>query len=286
MARILRRSGRTSTGSRSTSASGAGRSARASSIRCSTSPRSASGSARSSTRPQNAPGGVPYLDFIAPGLFAAAAMQTAAGEASMAGDGRDALDARLPRAGGHAVCGSATSSPATSSLVLSRVAMTTNDAADWAVITAFGAVSCRRALLALTGRRPARGRLLDPDGRVGGARRGRPHVRDDLPLPHRADVPLLRDVLPGHPAARSRSSGLAYVTPIWHGVDLCRDAHPRQRRRRSPALGHVAYLGAGPRPASSRRGARTGGGCSDDDPRRTARSTCPAAAASTCSNGT
>jgi lipooligosaccharide transport system permease protein len=33
-------------------------------------------------RSQNAPAGVPYLDFIAPGLLAAAAMQTAAVEAS------------------------------------------------------------------------------------------------------------------------------------------------------------------------------------------------------------
>ena len=76
------RSERTSTGSPSTSASGAARSGRASSTRCSTWPRSASGSARSSTARGNAPAGVPYLDFIAPGLLAAAAMQTAATESS------------------------------------------------------------------------------------------------------------------------------------------------------------------------------------------------------------
>ena len=76
------RSARTSTGSPSTSASGAARSGRASSTRCSTWPRSASGSARSSTSSRNAPAGVPYLDFIAPGLLAAAAMQTAATESS------------------------------------------------------------------------------------------------------------------------------------------------------------------------------------------------------------
>jgi lipooligosaccharide transport system permease protein len=40
------------------------------------------GSARSSTRRRTRPGGVPYLDYVAPGLLAAAAMQTATIESS------------------------------------------------------------------------------------------------------------------------------------------------------------------------------------------------------------
>ena len=34
---------------------------------------------------------------------------------------------------------------------------------------------------------------------------------------------------------------LAYVTPLWHGVALCRDAEPRHRGAPG-ALGHVGYL--------------------------------------------
>ena len=35
---------------------------------------------------------------------------------------------------------------------------------------------------------------------------------------------------------------LAYATPLWHGVELCRDVHARRRFSSGAALGHIAYL--------------------------------------------
>ena len=45
--------------------------------------------------------GLPYLVFLAPGLLAATAMQTGAGEVLVPGDGRDQVDQELPGGAGH-----------------------------------------------------------------------------------------------------------------------------------------------------------------------------------------
>ena len=52
--------------------------------------------------------------------------------------------------------------------------------------------------------------------------RARRRLQRALPFRRHADVPLLRDVLPGHAPARTVLREVAYATPLWNGVDLMR----------------------------------------------------------------
>ena len=61
---------------------------------------------------------------------------------------------------------------------------------------------------------------------------------------------------------------LAYLTPIWHGVELCRGLMLGTIEL-LPALGHTAYLLAWRSAGSCWRAAPTGSGSSSDDPGRT-----------------
>ncbi len=62
----------------------------------------------------------------------------------------------------------------------------------------------------------------------------------DLPLRDRPDVSLLRDVFPVSQMPLALEL-LAYLTPIWHGVELCRGLMLGTIEW-LPALGHTAYL--------------------------------------------
>ena len=108
------------------------------------------------------------------------------------------------------------------------------------VITAFGAVE-------LPARNPR-----DPGAVLVGLSFSAPiaawaaHTRDggvlrrDLPLRDPADVPLLGDVLPDlDPPAPLEV--IAYLTPLWHGVTLCRDLTLGDVEVWT-ALGHLGYL--------------------------------------------
>ena len=152
---------------------------------------------------QNTPGGVPYLDYVAPGLLAAAAMQTATIESTW-----PVMAAIKWSRVYHAMI----ATPLTERdafvghqlFVITRVF--TSAAAYLVVIAAFGAVCLLVGHPRRPGRRADRHRLLDADGRARRPRRGRPYFRDDLPLPDRADVPLLGNLLPDLAAAARRSS--------------------------------------------------------------------------------
>lgn len=186
---------------------------------------------------QNAPGGVPYLDFVAPGLLAAAAMQTAAIESSwpvmaaikwsrvyhaMIATPLTERDAFL----GHQL------------FVVTRVFISA--AAYLAIIVAFGAVSSWLGLLvvpvavligtAFSMPMAALAAMVEED-------------RTFVTIFRFLIVPMFLFSGTFFPVTQLPLvfELVAYVTPIWHGVELCRmltlgDVDVL------PALGHVAYL--------------------------------------------
>jgi lipooligosaccharide transport system permease protein len=185
----------------------------------------------------NAPAGVPYLDYIAPGLLAAAAMQTAATESSW-----PVLGAIKWTRTYYAM----TATPLTERdvlighqlFVITRVL--TASTAYLLVVAAFGAVNSWLGLLAI------------PVAVLVGTAFSMPmaaysaSAENDHSLP-----PIFRFVI----VPMFLFSGtffpvsqmplvlelLAYVTPIWHGVELCRGLMLGTIEL-LPALGHTAYL--------------------------------------------
>ena len=163
--------------------------------------------------------GVSYLEFIAPGLLAASAMQTAAFESTYPVMGAIKWNRQY-----HAQLATPLRVVDVLAGHLLFVVLRLFDhrhgvprhhggvrrvASPWAVLCIPVGVAHRARLRAghLRVRR-------DPGERQ--------RVRDAVPVRHRADVPVLRHVLPGLPAARlARAGGLG--DPLWHGVDLCRE---------------------------------------------------------------
>jgi lipooligosaccharide transport system permease protein len=99
--------------------------------------------------------------------------------------------------------------------------------------------------------------VLGADRGLGGARAERGVVRRDLPFHHPPDVPLLGDVLPDLDSAEPLEI-IAWFTPLWHGVTLCRDL-----TLGTSSVGdllHVAYLLAFVSVGLVGRASRTRGG--------------------------
>ena len=191
-------------------------------------------------RSPNAPAGVPYLDFIAPGLLAAAAMQTATQESAWPVMGAIKWTRTY-----YAM----TATPLTERdvllghqlFVVTRVL--SSSAAYLLVVALFGAVGSWLALLAV------------PVAVLIGTAHSFPMAayaasrEDDHQFP-----PIFRFVI----VPMFLFSGtffpveqlplafelVAYVTPIWHGVELCRGLMLGDLSW-LPALGHLAYLLAG-----------------------------------------
>jgi lipooligosaccharide transport system permease protein len=185
---------------------------------------------------QNAPGGVPYLDYVAPGLLAAAAMQTATTESSwpvmaaikwsrvyhaMIATPLTERDAFL----GHQL------------FVLTRVF--TSAAAYLVVITAFGAVSSWLAVFVVPAAALIGLAFSMPMAALAAS------VEDDrtfVTVFRFLIVPMFLFSGTFFPISQLPLGFelVAYVTPIWHGVVLCRmltlgDLEPS-------AIVHVAYL--------------------------------------------
>ncbi|MFL6029111.1 MAG: ABC transporter permease [Gaiellaceae bacterium] len=184
-----------------------------------------------------APLGVPYLDFVAPGMLASAAMQVAAGEAmwpvmgsfkwtrqyfAMIATPLGVRDVVL----GHQL------------FMLARVAATS--AIYLAVIAAFGAVDSFWGVLALPAAILVGLAFTTPLAAYAATRE-----QDSAFVPVNRFVILPMFLFSGtfFPVSRLPLplEWLAYATPLWHGVDLCRelmlgDVHVWR------ALGHVAYL--------------------------------------------
>ena len=186
---------------------------------------------------QNAPGGVPYLDFVAPGLLVGAAMQTAVVESTW-----PVMAAIKWSRVYHAMI----ATPLTERdafvghqlFVVTRVL--TSAAAYLAIIAAFGAVSSWLGLLVV----PVAVLLGTAYSMPMAALAAR--VEDD-----RTFVTVFRFLI----VPMFLFSGsffpvtqlplvfelIAYVTPIWHGVELCRMLTLGDVELLA-ALGHAAYL--------------------------------------------
>ena len=182
-------------------------------------------------------GGVTYLAFISPGLLAATAMQTAFGEgmypvlgsvkwvqnyfAAAAGPLRPADVFR-----GH--------------LMFVTLRLVMNCGIFLAVIAAFGAVRSPLVILTLPGGGADRAGVRAGTDGVGGDPDHRRQLRRADAVRDGAVVPVLRHVLPDqqlpgwlHP--------VAYVTPLWHGVALCRSLALGPADLGGAAV-HVGYL--------------------------------------------
>jgi lipooligosaccharide transport system permease protein len=188
-------------------------------------------------RSQNAPGGVPYLDFIAPGLLAAAAMQTAATESSW-----PVLGAIKWTRTYYAM----TATPLTERdvlvghqlFVITRVL--TGSAAYLLVVAAFGAVHSWLGLLAI----PVAVLLGTAFSMPMAAYAAATESDSSFPPIFRfVIVPMFLFSGTFFPVSQMPLvlELLAYVTPIWHGVELCRGLMLGTIAL-LPALGHLAYL--------------------------------------------
>jgi lipooligosaccharide transport system permease protein len=186
---------------------------------------------------QNAPGGVPYLDFVAPGLLAAAAMQTAALESSwpvaaaikwsrtyyaMIATPLTERDAFV----GHQL------------FVVTRVL--TSAAAYLAIIAAFGAVSSWLAVFVIPVAVLIGTSFSMPMAALGA------RVADDrlfVTIFRFLIVPMFLFSGTFFPVGRLPLAFelVAYATPIWHGVEVCRMLTLGDVDL-TAALGHVGYL--------------------------------------------
>ncbi len=186
---------------------------------------------------QNTPGGVPYLDYVAPGLLAAAAMQTATIESSW-----PVMAAIKWSRVYHAMI----ATPLTERdafvghqlFVITRVF--TSAAAYLAVIAAFGAVSSWFAILVV----PAAVLIGTAFSMPMAALAAR--VEDDrtfVTIFRFLIVPMFLFSGTFFPISQLPLGFelIAYATPIWHGVELCRML-TLGTVELWPALGHTAYL--------------------------------------------
>jgi lipooligosaccharide transport system permease protein len=185
----------------------------------------------------NPPGGVPYLDYVAPGLLAAAAMQTATIESSW-----PVVSAIKWSRVYHAMI----ATPLTERdafaghqlFVITRVF--TSAAAYLAVVAAFGAVPSWLGLLVV------------PVAVLVGTAFSMPMAALAATLEdERTIVTIFRFVIVPmflfsgtfFPVSQLPLAFelVAYVTPIWHGVELCRML-TLGTAELAPALGHLAFL--------------------------------------------
>jgi lipooligosaccharide transport system permease protein len=185
----------------------------------------------------NAPAGVPYLDFIAPGLLAAAAMQTATTESSWPVMGAIKWTRTY-----YAM----TATPLTERdvlighqlFVVTRVL--TSSAAYLLIVALFGAVNSPFGLLAI------------PVAVLIGTAFSMPmaayassveHDHSFPPIFRFLIVPMFLFSGTFFPVEQMPLAFelLAYVTPIWHGVELCRGL-TLGTIELLPAIGHTAYL--------------------------------------------
>jgi lipooligosaccharide transport system permease protein len=188
-------------------------------------------------RSQNAPGGVPYLDFIAPGLLAAAAMQTAATESSW-----PVLGAIKWTRTYFAM----TATPLTERdvlighqlFVVTRVF--TASAGYLLVVAVFGAVDSWLGLLTIPVAVLIGTAFSTPLAAYAATRESEAVFP---PIFRFVIVPMFLFSGTFFPVAQMPLAFeiAAYLTPIWHGVELCRGLMLGTIEL-LPALGHVAYL--------------------------------------------
>jgi len=181
--------------------------------------------------------GVPYLDFVAPGMLAATAMTVAAGESSWPVMGsikwtRQYLAMLATPLGtrdivlGHQLW------------MTARVAATS--AVYLVIIAAFGAVESPFGILALPAAVLLGAAFTTPFAAYAAT------VESDaafVPVNRFIVVPMFLFSGTFFPVSRLPLplEWLAYATPLWHGVELCR-MFTLGHVHVLPALGHAAYL--------------------------------------------
>ena len=174
-------------------------------------------------RSTNLPAGISYLEFVAPGLMAATAMQLATFEASFPVLAAIKWDRQY-----HAMLATPLR---VRDVVLGHQAffafrLVLTATVYFVVIAAFGAVSSPLGVLAIPVDRPRGALVLRPDRRLGGAHADRGLVHRHLPVRDPPDVPLLGDVLPDLDAAdTARGHRMAHAAVAW------RHALPRPHPR-------------------------------------------------------
>jgi lipooligosaccharide transport system permease protein len=186
---------------------------------------------------QNAPGGVPYLDYVAPGLLAAAAMQTATIESSW-----PVMAAIKWSRVYHAMI----ATPLTERdafvghqlFVITRVF--TSAAAYLAIIAAFGAVPSWLGVLVVPVAVLIGTAFSMPVAALAAAIEA---DRTFVTIFRFLIVPMFLFSGTFFPVSQLPLAFelVAYVTPIWHGVELCRML-TLGTAEIVPALGHLAYL--------------------------------------------
>ncbi len=232
--------GHSGSGWSTTAAPGAARSTPACSTRCCTWAPWAWAWARWSTKHGTASlGGVSYLAFLAPGLLAAAAMQTAMGESTYP------VLASVKWLKTYQAAAATPLRPADlfhGHLLFTTMRLTMNSAIFLVMMAAFGAVQSAWVVAAMPGRVLTGLAFAAPIEAFAVTQRKDQDVRGAVPVRDDPAVPVLGHVLPGHPAA-GLVRPVAYATPLWHGVALCRAAQPghrgprgRARPRRLPGL--------------------------------------------------
>lgn len=188
-------------------------------------------------RSGNAPAGVPYLDFIAPGLLAAAAMQTATTEASWPVMGAIKWTRTY-----YAM----TATPLTERdvlvghqlFVVTRVFVAS--AAYLGVVAAFGAVNSAWGLLAVPVAVLIGTAFSFPMAAYAATRESDGSFP---PIFRFVIVPMFLFSGTFFPVEQMPLAFelAAYATPIWHGVELCRQLTLGDVGAWA-AVGHVAYL--------------------------------------------
>jgi lipooligosaccharide transport system permease protein len=185
----------------------------------------------------NAPGGVPYLDFIAPGLLASAAMQTATIEASWPVMGAIKWTRTY-----YAM----TATPLTERdvlvghqlFVVTRVLVAST--AYLLAVAAFGAVNAWSGVLAIPVAVLIGTAYSFPMAAYAATRE---NDASFPPIFRFVIVPMFLFSGTFFPVERLPLAFelAAYVTPIWHGVELCRQLTLGEVSP-WPAVGHLAYL--------------------------------------------
>jgi lipooligosaccharide transport system permease protein len=184
------------------------------------------------------PGGVSYADFVAPGLLAAAAMQVAATESSWPVRGSFRWTrvylamAATPLGPGAILAGHQL-------FVATRVL--TSAASYLVVIAAFGGLRSPLGVVA-----PASALLVGmafaaPVAAISSTRLDEPDVFNQIF--RFGIIPMFLFSGTFFPVSRLPSvlEWIAYATPLWHGVDLCRGL-TLGTIGGARAVGHVAYL--------------------------------------------
>ena len=217
-------------------------------------PRHASSTSTHGTRS----GGVPYLDYVAPGLLAAAAMQTATIESSWPVHGGDQVVARLPRDDRHAADRARTSCVGHSCFVItagvhSAARLPRGDRRFRRRHVAGGLLAIPAAVLIGLA-------FATPMAASRRARRATTASSSIFRFADHADVPLLRHVLPDLAAARSAFDWLALRHAALARRRALPDAHARHGRARAGARPPRRTCSRARSSASCWRGARTGGG--------------------------